>query len=285
MGNQLTELYLALLDFVEPLRRRLTGPEALEYLFYRYGWNAAMDDAAFARIQQVAGVITPLNNFIQVAEPLRQQLEANPDAQLGAADALALTQAAVSLIRALAEFKLSDLSGLADPFGRADFWEDVAEHIFDDLLEEYMRIYHRQFFAVLRLWNVIRYDMTTPSVPARTTYTRTTFDWEQALAMVETPLEALQHAYHWGDATHAFEHQAALDALQQMLGAIGVPAKRFAPKMRSKAPFPSETGRAIRDDLSALRAIVLDNYSSIDRILYKLGFEIFPAARTGEPQP
>ena len=89
MGNQLTELYLALLDFVEPLRRRLTGPEALEYLFYRYGWNAAMDDAAFARIQQVAGVITPLNNFIQVAEPLRQQLEANPDAQLGAADALA----------------------------------------------------------------------------------------------------------------------------------------------------------------------------------------------------
>ena len=61
MSNQLAHLYLAFGDLVEPLRRRLGSLEALEFLAYRYGWVAPLDEAGFERIGQDLTVIPPLN--------------------------------------------------------------------------------------------------------------------------------------------------------------------------------------------------------------------------------
>ncbi len=281
MSGELTELYLALLDFIEPLRTRLEEPDALEYLFYRYGWDAVMDDAAFARIRQTATIIAPIEQFATTAEALRPKLAAG---SLDAADIEALGQSAATLIRALAAFSLPDLSGVADPFGRADFWESIAEQVFDDLLEQYLRVYQPVIFLVLRLWNVIRYDLTSPAGPGRVSYTRVWFDWAQASSMMTSPLQALEQAYHWGDPAQPFDYEQALAALQLVFQAIRVPAALFAPALATAAP-PGDSNQAARDDVLALRMTLLERDFPAANAFYQLGLEIFPAAKSTDQVP
>ena len=281
MSGELTELYLALLDFIEPLRTRLEEPDALEYLFYRYGWDAVMDDAAFARIQQTATIIAPIEQFATTAEALRPKLAVG---SLDAADIETLGQSAATLIRALAAFSLPDLSGLADPFGRADFWESIAEQVFDDLLEQYLRVYQPVIFLVLRLWNVIRYDLTSPAGPGRVSYTRVWFDWAQASSMMTSPLQALEQAYHWGDPAQPFDYEQALAALQLVFQAIRVPAALFAPALATAAP-PGDSNQAARDDVLALRMTLLERDFPAANAFYQLGLEIFPAAKSTDQVP
>ena len=281
MSSELTDLYLALLDFIEPLRTRLEEPDALEYLFYRYGWDAVMDDAAFARIQQTATIIAPIEQFATTAETLRPKLASG---SLDAADVEALGKSAATLIRALAGFSLPDLSGLADPFGRADFWESIAEQIFDDLLEQYLRVYQPVIFLVLRLWNVVRYDATSPPDPGRVPYTRVWFDWGQASSMLTSPLEALEHAYHWGDPAQPFDYEQALAALQLVFQAIRVPAALFTPALAAAAP-PGDSSQSARDNVLALRLILLERDFPVASAFYRLGIEVFPAVRSTDQVP
>lgn len=288
--NQLTELYLALVNFIAPLRRRLASSDALEYLFYRYGWNATMDDAAFTRFRQAATIITPIEQFVQTAEALQQKLAAGGGAPaagggaLGPADLEALGQSAATLIRALAGFTLTDFSGLSDPLDRADFWESIAEQVFDDLLEQYLRVYQPVIFLVLRLWNVIRYDATTPTDPGRIPYTKVWFDWGQASSMLTSPLEALEHAYHWGDPAQPFDYEQALAALQLVFQAIRVPAALFAPALSAAAP-PGDSSQSARDDVLALRLILLERDFPVATAFYRLGLEVFPAVRSTDQVP
>src|SRR3954471_14870308 len=170
MANQLTEIYLALLDFVDPLRRRIEAPESLEYLFSRYGWNATMDDAAFARVRTAAAFVAPLEQFLQIAEPLRNKLAANDAASLEPSEIIDLAGASLTLVRALVELRPPDITGLADPLARPEFWESIAEQLFDDLLEEYLRVFQPVIYLVLRIWNVIRFDETIPTEPGRLPY-------------------------------------------------------------------------------------------------------------------
>jgi hypothetical protein len=280
--NELTDLYLGLLDFIEPLRTRLKERDAVEYLFYRYGWDATMDDAAFARFREAATVIAPIEQFTETAEALRTKLAT--DGSLGPSDVEALAKSAMTLTKALAAFGMPNLEGLADPLSRPEFWESVAEQVFDDLLEQYLRIYQPIVYLVLRLWNVIRYEHTVPSDAGRIPYTRVSFDWGQATDMLTTPLTALERAYHWGDPARAFEHQQALESLLSVVKALGVPAALFSPALAA-APFAAEPSRRIKDDTLALRATLIERYVPDANAFYRVGFEVFPAARTGETAP
>ena len=58
----------------------------------------------------------------------------------------------------LAAFGMPNLAGFSDPLSRPEFWESVAEQVFDDLLVQYLQVYQPIVFLVLRAWNVIRYD-------------------------------------------------------------------------------------------------------------------------------
>lgn len=285
MSNQLTGLYLSLLDVLEPLRRHLRTPEGLEYLFYRYGWNVTLDDAALGHIHQGLAVVAPLEAFVSTAEGLRDKLEADPDTDLSASDVVSLVQAAVALVRALAEFKMPDPSALAHPLGLTEFWESVAENVLDDLLDEYLRIYQPGFYLVLRVWGVVRYEVTVPTQSSRNAYTKTVFDWGRAVAAVQDPIHALKRVYHWGDQTQPFAHDAVLKALTSVLRALGAPCAGIVPALAVKAPLPAHAGKAIADDVSALRVIFLQGDSQVNRVFYRLGFEVFPATETGESKP
>ncbi len=286
MNSELASLYLALRDFVDPLRRRFESPEALESLFHRYGWIAPLERPVFDRLLQVSGLTEPLEGFLQAADRAQQRLDADPaGGSLQEADVAALVQSGTSLIRALATFDLSSLSGLAEPLGSDEFWESIGEHVVDDLLEEYLRVYHPRLFLVLRLWAVIRYEPTRPTGPFRRPYVRISLDWDQALAMVTEPLPSLRRAYHWGDAAHPFDHEGALTALATVLRAIRVPATQITPALQSDAPFPPDPARRVQDDVSALRTILLRSVSRLDQTAYKVGFEVYPAAAGSDTRP
>ena len=170
MKNQLATLYLVLRDFVEPLRRRLDSLEGLEFLFYRYGWTVTLDEATFNQIQQAAAIRQPLEQFLDLAQQLQEKLDANPEAELDAAEILSLIEASGALIRAMAAFEIGGISGLPAPLNEAAFWENLSEHLFDDLLEEYLRVFHPAFYLILRLWGVIRVDQVLLTEPFRKSY-------------------------------------------------------------------------------------------------------------------
>ena len=285
MSNELTALYVALLDIVGPLRQRLDSPEGFEYLLYRYGWSVTLDDAAMVRIKQDLAIVAPLEAFATVATGIREKLAANPDADPSPDEVVSLAEAAAALVRALSDFRMSNLSGLSDPLSRAEFWESLAENVLDDLLEEYLRIYRPGFYLVLRVFGVIRIEMTVPAEPGRQPYTRVVFDWAQALDVTKDPLQALKHAYHWGDTTQPFAHQAALNSIESVVRALGAPTARVVPALATQPLIPPTADKAIADDVSALRVTLLRGDSILDKAYYRLGFEVLPAVRNGQPTP
>lgn len=286
MDLALASLYLAVRDFIDPLRQRMQSPESLEFLFHRYGWVAPLDPPVYQQLLDRAGFTRPLTDFVQVADTLQARLDADPSGgNLQEADIIALARAGSGLVRALAEFRLSSLGGLPDPLGRQEFWASLGDHLIDDLLEEYLRVYRPHAFLVLRLWRAIRYEPTVPTEPHRRPYVRTIVDLDQAVAMVTEPLPALKRAYHWGDPTQPFDHQGAIESLGNVLNAVGLPARRVSPAILHQAPFATEPGRRIQDDASALRTILVRSASGVDQILYKAGFEVYPAAAGADPRP
>ena len=276
MSNELTELYLNLLDFIEPLRSRLEDADALEYLFYRYGWDATMDDAAFARFRQAATIIAPIEQFVQTAEALRAKLDGGGN--LGVSDVAALTGSATTLIKALAAFGMPNLEGLSDPLSRPDFWESIAEGIFDDLLVQYLQVYQPIVFLVLRVFNIIRYDPTEATGPGRVSYTRIWIDWGQMGRTLSSPLQALKQGYHWGDATKPFDYEGALEALQAAFAALRLPAALFSPALVA-APIPGNATKSAPKDVLAFRSVLLERDFADQNAFYRLGFEIYPAQR------
>ena len=77
MTSQLAALILPLRSLFEPLLDRISSLEALEYLFYRYGWRVTLDDNAFGAISDALRAKTALEDLIAIAGPLQQKLDRN----------------------------------------------------------------------------------------------------------------------------------------------------------------------------------------------------------------
>src|SRR5262245_7401265 len=142
MVNPLSYLVLAVKDFVAPLTKYFSSPEAMEYFFYRYGWTVSLDDDAFAQVNQLSAVKTPLEQFLAAAEALREKLDSSPEGSVGIDEFAALADPAERLFTALAAFNVSNLTSLVEPLNKPEFWSDIASHVLDDLLAQYLRIYY-----------------------------------------------------------------------------------------------------------------------------------------------
>src|SRR5262245_47157534 len=198
MVNQLASLYLSLAEYLAPVRQRLSSLENVEYLFLRYGWEVNLDEEIYGRIEQTLAINSLFRSLSQAADKLRDKLDADGEA-LKVSDISALATIAGPLLRALSECRPDRLSELPEPLNQEQLWDDVADHLPDDLLEEYLRIYQPAAYLLLHFWGVIRYDVVRPSGSHRRQYVRTSVDWEQAVAMLRNPLAALQQTYAWGD--------------------------------------------------------------------------------------
>jgi len=284
MINQLGYLYLSLRDLADPLLQKLASVEALEFLFYRYGWAVNLSDAVYTRLSQVLPVKTSLEQFLSAAAAVQRKLDEDPESGPSPADIASLAQAAAPLISALAALEPGELTELPEPLDQTEFWSDIAGHLLDDLLEEYLRVYQPPAYLLLHLWGVIRYEFTTPGGPHRRPYVRTVVDWDQAVEAVRNPAAALRETYGWGVAGKDFDHQRLLEALERVLRALGVRAKRIPPGSRI-SNIPAGSGLAAERSVSALRVPFLYQLAALNRTVYEVGLEIAPARNNGQPKP
>jgi hypothetical protein len=283
--NQLATLFLAVRSLVEPLLKSFGSLEALEYLFYRYGWRVSLDDAAFGQVNQVMGTTAAAEKLAQVADPLQQRLDADPGASLSLTEVAQLADAAVKLFKAIGAFDPSSLDHLPAPLNSRDAWESLGEQVLDGLLEEYLRISHPYIYLVLLCCGCIRYDKVAGDGHMRVPYTRVTFDWRQLVATVRDPVSALKSAYHWDDPAAPLDYELLFEALGRVLNAIGISTDITVPGIQLEPGLPPSALAQIRADVDALRATLMRGVFLGDHTSYEIGFDLLAAARTGETVP
>ena len=282
MANQLSFLYEALGDFFAPLSNRLSTLEGMEYLFFRYGWDVPLSDADFDLIHQQSNIVTLLEDLLREVEALQESLEGSEDNTPDSAQIIALVQASSALLNALVNLDFSNLTALPEPLNQSSFWHDIGEHLIDDLLEEYLRIYYPHGYLVLHFFGVIRYDALEPAETHRRPYTRTCIDWGQAIEMIKNPVSALQQAYHWDDPGHDFDHQRFLAALERVLRAVGISAQLIAPDTdRLSGLVPNASYDVVRDE-DALRLHFLYRLPEQSPAAYEIGLDVLPAIRANQ---
>jgi hypothetical protein len=253
MTSQLAALILPLRSLFEPLLDRISSLEALEYLFYRYGWRVSLDDTAFAAISDALRAKTALEDLVAIAGPLQEKLDT--DAALTGDDVASLARALDALVQAVGHFEVATTAGLPPPLNDAAFWQSIAEHLFDDLLEEYLRIYHPAYYLVLHAAGVIDYRVTAADAAFRQSYTRIVFDWRQIGALIEDPTGALKKTYQWGLSDKPFDHARAIAVVERSarctggwIDAAGVDAalcrrpRRIASSRRRRAADHADSG-------------------------------------------
>ncbi len=283
MSRFLASLYVSLKQLVEPLLERISSLERIEYLFYRYGWQLSIDEPAFARIREALAIKTALQKFLEAVGSVESRLDEDPEASLTAEETLALADSAAALIEALAEFDLSSLDGLPAPLNDPDFWKNIAGHVFDDLLEEFLRIYHPIAYAVLLGIGCLSYETieVEGSVPHRRRYTRVVFDWQRAVDFIQAPPTVLKNVYRWGDTTQPFDHERLVAVLELVFRVVRFPATRIAPSLAT--PLGPDSPYRLQDDVDALRTVLSYGLLLEQRITLEIGLELLPAARVSEP--
>ena len=282
MTSQLAALILPLRSLFAPLLDRISTLESLEYLFYRYGWRLTLEETAFATISDGLRAKTALEELLTVIEPLQQKLDGDSD--LSPEDIASLARALDAVVQAISDFSVAAMGGLPPPLDDDAFWQTIAEHLFDDLLEEYLRIYHPVYYLVLHAAGVIDYRPTAPDGPFRRPYTRITFDWRRIGDLVDDPAGALKKTYQWGVPGKPFDHARALDVLERVLRAVHLPADRRLPGL-DVASLPSTSPYRIQANADALKTTLLYGVLARDRVVYELGLQFLVAAKAGEPIP
>ena len=115
MNNLARTLYVSLGNLVEPLLERISSLEALEYLFYRYGWDVELDDAMFTKISQSLRLRLPLEEFLSAIEHVQPQLAETTHSDHSGENLVSLAASADALVRALAELTPSSLTEFVPP--------------------------------------------------------------------------------------------------------------------------------------------------------------------------
>jgi hypothetical protein len=282
VNSFLAALYLSIRDLVEPLARKFASLEAFEYLCYRYGWEVSLDEGAFGRIDDALAFPEHLERFLTVAGTLQAQREAQPEADVDLQTLGELIDAADGLITSIATLTSPSLSGVPPPFDAPEFWASIGDHLFDDLLEEYLRLYRPPVFLALHAGGVLRYEPAAPDAPFRRPYDRILFDWEQLSALLRDPLPALQRNYQWTkDPEVPLEHRRLVAVLGAVAAAVHLPSRTFLPTARGRTP--ETTGVRLDPDADAFAVTFLDAFSPLHQAVLEFGLELFVATKADSP--
>ncbi|MEO8415173.1 MAG: DUF6603 domain-containing protein [Ginsengibacter sp.] len=285
MLNQLSYLYLAVKDFITPLNKYFSSAEGMEYLFYRYGWDAPVDDDLFLQINKVVSLKKLSDDCIQFGETLEAKIESDSNTSLSEADISSMANFAQKLYQELSAFKLSDFTTLPEPLNDAGFWSDFGDQLLDDLQETYIRVYYPKVYAFLHLFGVITYESENTTSPHRNNYTRTVVDWGQIVDIAGDPLKAFKKTYHWDDTATPFDYAQLLSALQKVIKAIGLSAKLAAPDNKNLSFLPGGGSFSVKKDTDSLRVLFLYALSVVDNTVLEAGLQVYPAIKTGETVP
>jgi len=272
MANPLSYIYVTLGDIVAPLRKSLSSLEELEELFYRYGWDVPLEEEVYNRINQATTIKESFEGFFQRVEVILEKRSNNQEIKLE--DFTELASKAEPIIQFISNFEIEEFTGLPEPLGEKDFWQDIVGHLFDDLIITYLSYYQPTAFAVLHVLGIIRYDTLAPQEPFRTKYIRKVFDWSQASAVLSDPLESFKSYYHWGNGDQPFDHERLLASLKRALRAVLLPAKIAIPD-NDNIHTPS-IDYIIEHNVNELRLPFAYGMSLMDYSIIEIGLSTLP---------
>jgi uncharacterized protein DUF6603 len=283
MTGQVAEIALSLADLFEPLLERLSTPEQLEHLFARYGWRVVLDETVFAAASEGMAARGALQEFLDVAGPLRHKLDGGASS-LSVEDIASVARVLDAAIQAISRFTAATLGGLPPPLDDDAFWKDVGEHLLEDLLEEYLRIYRSGLYLVLHAGGVIRYEAAAPAGPFRRPYRRIVFDWAQLQALVEDPAGALKKTCRWGVPGQPLDHALLIDVLARVLRAVHLATSRRTPGL-DVSPLPAGSPYRVHASADGLQTTIAAGVFARDRAIYEIGLQFLIAARADQPLP
>jgi hypothetical protein len=280
MQNELLSILLAMRDFLDPLRRNFSGRDELEHMFYSYGWDVSLDLDIFEEIKQRTDIGSLVDDFMHEADVVTDELDADGSTAPSLEQLRRLAVRSQAAIRAAAGLELSSLAQLPEPIAQAEFWQDIASHVLDDLVERFARLRFPKGYFVLHAFGVFQYVQTDPQAAHRHKYLRTTIDWDRAVSLLTSPVDSFKQLYSWGDDTIAFKHDRLVAALENVLNANHLVSRR-APPSPLVAPLPPGNF-ALDLDQEALWVEILHVVPLRGSSVYELGLELLAAKRTGE---
>ena len=284
MKKQLSYLYLTLRDFVVSLEESISSPEGMEYLFSKYGWEIAMDEDGYEKLNGVLVFKEPLEKFIAAAEEL---INKAPDEEIELSEMEPIIVQGKELVQLLADFEIDSVGELEGPLKDKAFWENIADHILDDLLVTYMRHYKPIAYGLLQFFGVIRYAQIDPEDEHRMVYTRTIWDWDQLVALVTGPLGAFEEYYHWDQQGVPFNHPLLLQNMQKVLesvrilSAVNVPSDDFL----GNTKFNPSPVYNVEEEVMELSIPFAHGMDFSNLAIVELGLSVIPIPKNGADAP
>lgn len=275
-GSLASSLLLAFEDLVSPVLDAAGSVEAMEYFWYQFGWDVRLDDVAVAELEHAFPLAADRQRLEEAAAAVRQALGGGGTP--GPEQIAELAGIVSDLISSLSSFAPSALSSLPVPLSDASTWEDVAEQLFDQLLERYLRIHQPVILGLLVASGCVRYDQQTPVGALRVPYTRVVLDWGQVGALLDHPSAALARTYHWDDPAAPFDHERLLVNLGGLLRLLGLSTSRVMPPVQFESGLDPTVLSEVRHDADGLRVTLARGVRVGQHIDCEIGADLLPAA-------
>ena len=261
MSDFLTPIVKALSDALSPLEISFSNKEELEAFLFKYGWDYRVDE----------GDLNPINTAFAVI-PFFDVLFENLDELINGSDeerflaTVDVLEAVKNLVTHISDLAPGGLGGLPAPFDQANFWSELSEALFPDLLAIYLKSHQRAIYCLLHITGVIQYQRQTPAEAGRVNYTKTVVDWNQLGTALANPYDAINDLYKWNKSGQTFDHEALLRAVEECLLSLGVPASVGPPRPELATPLIHDNSILIVPDVSGLTILRRDLNCALLRV-------------------
>lgn len=223
-GDLVADLLGAWAEAIAPLGDALGSSAGFAALIGELGWNLAPDpgNAIAAIFTDVSAAIADLEN---AAAELAAVAAGDESSLLKAiADLTAAITAVTGAIRALTAN--SGNPAWPAPLDDPTFWGTFPVEVVDYLLYHFLKNNYPKLFGLLYFAGVLGLDLVDTPAAGRDPYERPTVNWALIPAVTANPKSLFARVYGWGG---AFDHQKLSRAVEQLLGAFGVPGDAAEP--------------------------------------------------------
>ncbi len=270
MSSFLTPIVRALSQALAPLEISFSSKSELEAFLFRYGWDFEVDSGNLNAINS-AFAVTPF--FDVLFENLDELNNGNnKDRFIATIEVLEATKNLVSHLTSLAP---GGMGSLPAPFNQENFWSELSEALFPDLLAAYLRNNQRSIYCLLHMTGTIRYERVLPAASGRVNYTRTVIDWDQLGTFLVRPYDAINDHYSWNKSGEAFRYEEFLRTIENCMLALGVPAS-VGPPRQELADSLLHNDSIIIDGMNEIEIPIVDGVSPNDSSYWKIGILMIP---------
>lgn len=243
-GSTLETMARALLGALAPLGDALSDQDGVQRLLEQHGWRATVAAADVGGIAAALGL-----DLLQQAQAIADQLGGGDGDPVEVAEQLG--DAARALFGHLGSLDAGSAGLSLAPFDDPAFWQQFTPDLLNGLVAGWLERDQPLLYGVLLLLGVIRLEQLSPTGSNRVPYERVVLDWGQLGGLVTDPGGRLAATWHWnGAAGAAFDHSHLLAALERVLVALGLQARREPVRPALADWFPN------RQPPAALRELV-----------------------------